>query len=198
VPLQGTLDAFGLAEVLPLLAATAKTGHLQVEGDGGHGDVWVRDGAVTAASTDRVSDAPLDEVLCDLLRYQTGSFTFELDESSPEAATPENVHDLLDRAYELLAEWNDLQAVVPSLGHRLRLVEHLSDGEQVTVTAAQWPALVAVGDGCTVGDLAAALSVTELQALRVVHDLVTSGLTTLQPARPASQRTRRTAQPRLA
>ena len=197
--LQGTLDTFGLADVLQMLAATAKTGCLRVEGDGGRGEVWLRSGAVTAATTSRVADGQLDEVLCDLLRFRSGSFAFEIDERAPRSDAPENVHDLLDRAEVLLAEWHDLEAVVPSLAHRVGLVEHLNDGDQVTITAEQWPALVAVGNGCTVGELASALGLSELHAMRTVYDLVTSGLTTLEASRPASQRTTsRTARTRLA
>jgi hypothetical protein len=183
--LQGTLDVFGLAEVLELLAATGKTGCLSVAGDGGHGEVWLRDGAVAAGSTDRVSHAALDEVICDLLRQRSGTFSFEDDERSPSVRTPEALHDLLDRADALLEEWRDLEEVVPSLSHRVRLIETLPDGGQVTVRAHQWHALVAVGGGCTVADLAARLELTELNALRTVHDLLTSGLTRLDPARSA-------------
>src|SRR5262249_9669834 len=103
--LHGTLDTFALTDGLQLLAATGKTGCLRVEGDGGQGSVGVREGAVTAAATERVSGAPLDEVICDLLRYETGSYAFEVDERAPESETPENLHELLDRADQLLAEW---------------------------------------------------------------------------------------------
>jgi hypothetical protein len=177
--LQGSLDTFGLAEVLQLLARTAKTGCLTVEGDGGRGCVWLRDGAVTAAETTRTPGAPRAEAVCDLLRYPAGSFAFEADGRVPESAEAEPVDDLLERAHGLLAEWAELQAVVPSLDHRVTLVDALATGDQVTVSARQWPALVAVGSGCTVHDLAASLGLTELWALRTVNDLVSSGLTTV-------------------
>jgi hypothetical protein len=198
VVLQGTLDTFGLPEVLQMLASTVKTGCLQVDGDCGQGEVWLRDGVVTGARTDRMPGGPLDETVCDLLRFGSGSFAFEVDERAPEADQPEDLHDLLDRAELMLAEWHELEAVIPSLGHRVGLVERLHDGEEIVVTAGQWPALVAVGNGCTVGDLASSLGLTELSVLRTVHDLVTSGLTTVEAARPAGQRPRRAPRTRLA
>lgn len=193
--LHGDLDTFGLADVLQLLAATSKTGCLRVEGDGGQGAVWVRDGMVTTATTDRVPEAPLDEVVCDLLRQHTGTYTFEVDERAPVVDQPENVHDLLDRSETLLAEWHDLEEVVPSLDHRIGMVEQLPEGQEVVVTATQWHALVAVGQGCSVGELAGALGLTELHALRTVHGLVTAGLTTVGEVRsplttPARRRPR--------
>jgi hypothetical protein len=181
--LQGTLDTVGFEDLLRTLSTTTKTGCLRIDGDGGRGNIWVRDGAVAAAATDRVPGAPLDEVVCDLLRYQIGSFTFEAEEPPPTHDVHESVDDLLDRANALLAEWHDLEATVPSLAHRVRLADALP-GRQAIVTAEQWPALVSVGNGCTVGDLATALGLTELCVLRVVHDLVTSGLTTVGAPRP--------------
>jgi hypothetical protein len=197
IALKGTLDSFGLAEVLQLLVTTGRTGCLSVEGDGGEGRVWVRDGAVAAASTARVPDGPLDEVLCDLLRYEAGTFVFALDERSPAAVAPDSFDRLLDRAERLLAEWQDLRATVPSLEHRVRLIDGLPEGHVVTVTARQWPILLAVGKGCTVADLATRLELTELNVLRTVHDLLTTGLVSVAPTRTAARHPRRAQSARL-
>lgn len=55
--LEGTLDAFGLPDVVALLAGTGKTGGLQLrrEDGAGHvlGVVWFRDGRISGASSDR-------------------------------------------------------------------------------------------------------------------------------------------------
>jgi hypothetical protein len=185
--LTGTLDAFGLSEVLQLLAATAKTGCLEVDGDGGRGRLWLRDGALAAVTTDRLADAPIDEALCDLLRYERGGFAFEVDERSPEVTSPQSLDLLLDRAYTLLAEWQELEAAVPSLAHAIGLA-HVADDGEVTVTAQQWPALVAVGAGCTVAELSTRLGLSELNTLRTVHDLMTSGLVALAPGRRTGAR----------
>jgi hypothetical protein len=184
--LTGTLDAFGLAEVLQLLAATAKTGRLEVDGDGGRGRLWLRDGALAEVTTDRVADAPIDEALCDLLRFRDGGFTFEVDDRSPEVASPQSLDLLLDRAYALLAEWQELEAAVPSLAHQVALAP-IGENDQVTVTAQQWPALVAVGGGCTVAELSTRLELSELNTLRTVNDLLSSGLVALASTRRAGR-----------
>ena len=57
--LEGSLDAFGLPDVVSLLATTGKTGGLLLrrtdEGDGQRteGAVWFRDGRVCGATSDR-------------------------------------------------------------------------------------------------------------------------------------------------
>jgi len=195
--LRGTLDTVGLADLLQVLCATTKTGCLRIEVDRGSGRVWVRDGAVAAAATDRAHDAPLDEAMSDLLRHRTGSFTFDSDEQSPPSDAHENLSDLLDRAYALLDERRELEATVPSLDHRVRLMEVLPEGVQATITASQWPILVRIGDGCTVADLATGMGLTELDALRTVSGLVTSGLASVEPPRYGDQRAKRI-KPRLA
>ena len=55
--LEGTLDAFGLPDVVALLAGTGKTGGLQLRHAQGpglvHGVVWFREGRISGASSDR-------------------------------------------------------------------------------------------------------------------------------------------------
>jgi hypothetical protein len=173
------LDTFALADVLRLLATTAKTGRLRVEGDRGQGSVWLRDGTVMASSAERaIAGAPAEEVLFELLRFQDGSFDFEIDELSPNGEQPEDVEVLLRDANALLSEWGDLEKVVPSLDHRVTLVEALP-GDDVTINAEHWPTVVAVGTGRTVGELASTLTLGELGVTRKVRDLVDLGVVQL-------------------
>ena len=187
--LHGALETFPLTDVFGLLAATAKTGCLRVEGDGGRATVWLRDGAVVAATTDRVRTGPLDEVVCDLLRFEAGSFAFAVDDQAPEVDSAEDVHDLLSRAGALLIEWHELRRKVPSLDHHVTLVAVRPEGGEVTVTARQWPAIVAIGGGCTVNSLATRLRSTELQVVRTVSDLLAAGLITVAARRPTGRPT---------
>src|SRR5690606_15628123 len=57
VNLEGTLDAFGLPDVVSLLAGTGKTGGLQLRREDGTGHVqgvvWFREGRISGASSDR-------------------------------------------------------------------------------------------------------------------------------------------------
>jgi uncharacterized protein DUF4388 len=174
--LQGSLDTFALPDVLRLLATTAKTGRLRIEGDRGHGSVWLRDGTVMAAAADRATeDAPAEEVIFELLRFDEGSFAFDMDELSPNGEQPEDVEILLRNAGSLLTEWNELESIVPSLDHRVKLVESLPRGD-VTIDSRRWPSLVAVASGQTVRDVASTLGLSELGVTRAVRDLVDIGV----------------------
>jgi hypothetical protein len=190
--LQGTLDTFSLLDVLRLLATTTKTGRLRIEGDRGRGDVWFRDGSVVDADADHAVDgASTDEVVFELLRFRGGSFTFESDTRTPNAEHPDAVDDLLRRAQALLSEWAELEAVVPSPQHRIRLSTELPSDE-ITIDAERWRSVVAVASGRSVGDLARTLGFSELRVSRAVRDLVELGVAEVagphqgaEPERPA-------------
>jgi hypothetical protein len=174
--LQGTLDTFSLPDVLRLLATTSKTGRLRIEGDRGRGSVWLAEGGIADADADRVIDGtPTDEIVFELLRFESGSFAFDGDDAATGAAEPEDVETVLRRANSLLSEWTELEAVVPSLEHEVTLTNDLS-ADEVTIDADRWRSLVAVSSGRTVGELASALGLTELGVSRAVRDLVDLGV----------------------
>ena len=190
--LQGTLDTFSLPDVLRLLATTSKTGRLRIEGDRGRGSVWLAEGGVVDADADRTLDGtPVDEVVFELLRFESGNFAFDGDAPGSGAGEPEDVEALLRRANALLGEWTELEAVVPSLEHEVTLAGDLS-ADEVTISADNWQSLVAVASGRTVGELATTLGLTELGVSRAVRDLVELGVVDValsdrpRPAAPAA------------
>jgi hypothetical protein len=67
VNLEGSLDAFGLADVFALLASTGKSGRLLLRRHDGartvEGEVWFRDGAVAGASADLARAALLRRIV---------------------------------------------------------------------------------------------------------------------------------------
>ena len=195
--LQGTLDTFSLPDVLKLLATTSKTGRLGIDGDRGQGSVWLRDGSVVDADADRaVEGAPTDEVVFELLRFGSGSFAFDADTHTPNAEHPDAVDDLLRRANALLSEWTELEAVVPSLDHRVSLTSELSSDE-VRIDADRWRSLVAVAGGRSVGEVASSLGLSELNVSRAVRDLVELGVADVDSPEPIPEPSRLTDLPDL-
>jgi Domain of unknown function (DUF4388) len=179
--LQGTLDTFSLPDVLRLLATTAKSGCLRIDGDRGQGSVWLDGGSVVGAAADRAVDGtPTDEVVFELLRFDTGSFAFDAGDKAPHPGRSEGVEDVLRRATSLLREWTELEAVVPSPAHHVTLAPDLS-ADEVTIDADRWKTVVAVASGRTVGELAKQLRLTELGVSRVVRDLVDLGVADVEP-----------------
>lgn len=181
--LQGTLETFGLGDVLTLLATTGKTGRLRLDGDRGTGSLWFDSGEVVGATAGNVpADTELTDVLFELLRFGQGEFSFRIGERLADSGPPQAVQPLLTGASELLVEWRELTAVVPSLVHQVVLVADLVD-DQVVLDRDQWRTVLAIGSGCTVGALSEALGVAEVPVLRRVCELLDRGLVeVLEPA----------------
>ena len=180
--LQGTLETFALPDVLRLLASTHKTGRLRLTGSQGSGSLWLDGGAIVGSEAARVplAEGPTD-VLFELMRFKEGDFVFDDDAATHEPGTPTEVEDALTAAEAMLEEWKSIEAVVPSLAGWVSLRAELPENE-VTVDAAHWRQLVAVGGGTTVAGLGDQLGMGELPISRAVKDLIELGLVELGDA----------------
>jgi hypothetical protein len=172
VSLQGSLESFPLPDVLALLASTKKRGELRVAGPQGAGRVWMSDGAVVGAEAGSARGSV--DVLFQLLRVDSGSFTFDANTDVP-AGKPRDLEPLIAEAQARLAEWQLIEAVVPSMATPVDLAEELP-ASKVTVSAAQWRVLRIVAGGATVKDVAAVLDTDEFHACQAVKLLVDAGL----------------------
>lgn len=174
--LRGTLETFSVPEVLRLLSNTRKTGLLALDGDRGAGNVWLREGSIIDATSDHERSGDIDATLFDLLRFGAGGFVFEPDATPDDPGTDAiDVEAALGRAESLLAEWGDLESVVPSLRVGVRLVRELT-AESVTISAEQWRSLAAVGGGTSAAGLGQRLELGELDTCRRIRDLVEASL----------------------
>ena len=177
VALSGTLDTFALPDVLRLLASTTKTGRLRVSGNRGSGSLWVSDGEVVASELTTINslDPSAVDVVFGLLRFDAGSFTFEADAVSPNAGPGMAMDPILSSAEHMLVEWQSIEKVVPSLEVWVALEPELS-GPDVMVDAMRWRCIATVGDGAQVGVIAEELQLNEVDACRLVKELIELGL----------------------
>jgi hypothetical protein len=177
VALSGSLDSFALPDVMRLLASTNKTGRLRVSGDRGSGSVWVEDGEIVASelTSPPTTDPTHAEVLFAMLRFSSGSFSFESDSRSVKATSPEQVEPILVSSEHMMVEWRAIEQVVPSLDVYVELAPDPGGGD-VMVDAARWRCIAAVGGGSTVGQVGAKLEQGELEICRTVKELVELGL----------------------
>lgn len=173
--LQGSIETFALPDVMRLLASTKKTGRLRLTGIGGSGSVWVADGQVVGATAEaRRTDGTVD-VLFELLRLPDGEFVFDADELPEHLSPPEEVEPVLAQAETRLAEWREIEAVVPSSQSWVTLNPTLRT-DDVTIDADAWAMIVRVGHGTSVDALGDQFDLSELDVARKVKDLVERGL----------------------
>jgi hypothetical protein len=170
--LRGSLDTFALPDVLALLATTAKTGELHVSGSSGGGRVWVDSGQVTGADANGTTHVV--DVLVHLLRLEDGDFTFHADRAAPAPAAPVDVAATLEQAEARLAEWREVEELLPSPTSVLTLAAAAPG--TVRLSRDQWAAVAAVGDGRTVDELVEGLGGDELARWRLIANLVEAGL----------------------
>jgi len=179
VALQGTIDTFELTEVVRLLAAGRKTGVLRLEGSRGAGRLWVDEGKVTAIEVDHAPRADGHaEAMFELLRFVDGSFTFAPDEHADEAGEPTDLEEILVDAEAQLAEWREVEAVVPSTRATVTLRPELAKAD-VVLDRQRWAMVAAIGGGVTVATLGDALGLGELPVSRAVKDLIELGVVDL-------------------
>lgn len=176
--LQGTLDTFGLQDVLSLLSSTKKKGELQVRGPGFTGSVWMDEGKLVGAEVPRCPT--LVDAVFELLRLPQGEFSFQGDSPVRGPMTAQSVGDVLSDAEDRLIEWRDIAVHIPSVHVRLQLVP-AAPSSQVILDPDQWRLVVASSMGVSLAEMAEAMDMGEFQISRVAKFLVENGLATTSP-----------------
>jgi hypothetical protein len=189
--LQGTFDTFSFGEVLQLLARARKTGALRVDA-GGTATLWLDAGEccaveggehVGAVHDGRELLARLVDVGFGVARLGAGGFRFIADETAPwTAGTTVTVERLLADIEPLLAQWREIEAVVPSLECRPVLNDELGR-ERLEVDRDVWRLLVSVDGRRTVRDLAHRTGASVFDLCHTLMDLVAAGAVAV-PAAP--------------
>jgi len=177
--LSGTLKDFAVDEVLVFVGHAGRSGVLTVE-DGAHrGQLWIDAGHVVAASFAESED-PV-EVAFELMRLAQGGFSFDQSERPAGGGSRRGVDDVLGDARARLAEWRDIERVVPSLVTLVAL-NPVAPGPEVYVDRDQWATICAIGSGGPVGQVADRLGLREFAACKAVKAVVDAGLAAVAQA----------------
>jgi hypothetical protein len=145
----------------------------------------VEEGAVVdldAAHAPHATEA--HETLFELLRFEEGSFTFDVDVMCEDPRPAADVEALLVAAEAQLAEWREIEAVVPSLDAWVYF-RHQLPAPEVTIDRERWATLAAVGSGATVRRIGDELCLAELAVSRAVKALVELGVVDILDTPPA-------------
>jgi len=190
--LQGTFDVLGFSEVLELLERKRQSGRLHVRAGGVAGHIYLRDGHLTGAeSGDYTTPASageartrLEELCFEFLQCERGVFEFQ-----PRVAAPwptqlsSSVETVLREARQRLVEWREIQAVIPSMEGRPRVVDELVP-EVVTLTRDRWRLIAAIDGRRSVHRLARTLGLGTYEVGRLLKSLVDDGIVTIDVERP--------------
>ena len=176
--LQGTIDTFPLTDVLALLASSSRSGRLRMSGDRGSGTMWIHDQAVLGGELEDGRVVAPQRIAFELLRFEDGSFEFESVERT-EFPDFESVAILVDEcvvaAHSMIEEWSAIEAVVPSIQHRVELAAELPTPE-FTIDRALWRVLVTTARCGSVAELSEALGVDDYEGSALVASMVREGI----------------------
>jgi Domain of unknown function (DUF4388) len=183
MPLQGTFDVLGFADVLQLLGRRHLTGRLHVRSRTMGANLYLDEGLLIGAdlgdhSTNTTSDVRgrLEEICFELLETERGTFEFVPDLVGMGAVTVSvKVETVLARARRRLEDWRQIQTVIPSLDLHPRIVSHL-ETDQVTLNRERWRLITAIDGRRSLRALARNLGLGEYETCRMVKSLMDDGV----------------------
>jgi hypothetical protein len=182
MPLQGTFDVLDFSAVLEMLSERAMTGRLHVRGRSFAANLFFVDGMIIGADQSEHQAAAVagdvaqraQEICFELLDTDRGSFEFHPGKmNAPGGGTALKVSEAMNRARMRLAEWQELQALIPSLDVQPRLVTELDPG-QVTLDREQWRVLTAVDGRRNLRSISRALNLSDFEVCRAMKELLTA------------------------
>lgn len=137
-------------------------------------------GRTTAELRDFIAEQGT-EVIFRLQRPGRGQFDFE-DDQRPryESGQSVDVEKAIAEAEHRVAQWAEIEAVIPSTKHRLKMASNLPSGARdVTVTSPTWKLLAALAGQATVEEVAERIGSTEFVVAQALSSMVRSGLVEL-------------------
>jgi hypothetical protein len=197
--LQGTLETLPLAELVGLLSHSRKTGALWLETANSSAVLYVVEGRCVAAEASDAGDPVNDhdalltrvvDVCFAAARSDVGKFRFGPEEAPWSCDDPVDLDVAVDEVARLVSEWHDIQAVIPSLDCRIRLVDELGVDE-LALDRERWQLVVAIDGRRSVRDLVRKTNRPVLDVCHTILSLVDAGAVNVgaPPAPPAAPRT---------
>jgi hypothetical protein len=183
MPLQGTFDVLGFADVLELLAQKETTGRLHVRSRSIGANVYLEGGRLVGADVgEHFNTSTLDvrsrleEVCFELLEAERGSFEFVPDTTGMGPPTISlQVDEVLDSARKRLEEWREIQTVIPSLDLHPSVVPDL-ETDEVTLTRDRWRLLTAIDGRRSIRAVARLLMESDYEVCRSLKSMIEVGV----------------------
>src|SRR5687767_7815306 len=179
--LRGSVASFPLETVVQLLAATAKTGQLEVRSGRESGTLGFAEGRLVSAVTgDDSGDAALGAVFT----MSDGDFEFVPWGDPPDANLAGDLSQLLDRAIVQRDKIVADRQVISDDRLRFGLSDRAAAQGEVRLSAEQWRALLAVNGERDLLGIAQTLRLGRLATLAMLADLVRAGIVEVREAPP--------------
>ena len=163
-----------------MLSERAMSGRLHVRGRSFAANLFFAEGMIVGADQSEHQAAAVagdvaqraQEICFELLDTDRGNFEFHPGKlNAPVGATALKVTEAMNHARKRLIEWQELQALIPSLDVQPRLVTELDPG-QVTLDREQWRVLTAVDGRRNLRSISRALNMPDFEVCRAMRELL--------------------------
>ena len=179
--LRGSVADFPLETIVQLLAATAKTGQLEVRSGSDSGTLGFAKGRlVSAVSGDDKGEPALGAVFT----LTGGDFEFVPWTDAPQGDLEGELDHLLDRAVEQRDKIVADRSLIPDDRVRFVLSDRAAAQGEVRLSSEQWRTLLTVNGQRDVRQIAEQLGIGRLAALAALAELVRAGIIAVVEAPP--------------
>ncbi|MGQ9706628.1 MAG: DUF4388 domain-containing protein [bacterium] len=171
---SGSLEDFGLSDVLQLIHIGRRTGILTVVSDGQKAEIFFQDGeAVHAVLGDIIGEQAVYKVF----NWSRGTFNFE----ARIVPTPKTItvgsQNLILEATRRIDEWSKLKNLIPGEDAVLSFSPNPPNGSHnITLSPEEWRVLSLIDGNRSVEDLAQLTGFSTLYVTKTLYGLVSSGL----------------------
>lgn len=179
--LRGSVAAFPLETIVQLLAATGKTGQLEVRGNGDAGTLGFDHGRLVSAV---IGEDLGDPALGAVFTMTEGDFEFVAWDDPPRTNLAGDLSALLDLAVVQRDRIVADRLLIPNDELRFALSGRAADQGEVRLSAAQWEVLLAVNGQRDLREIASHAGMGRLAMLSLLADLVRSGVVDVREGPP--------------
>jgi hypothetical protein len=143
------------------------------------GEILIDAGRISPLVLESFVDGQIQETVFDLMRWDTGEFSFEVtsqvaDEDIGLTVSTEN---LIMEGARLLEQWQRIRRKVPSVDAVFRLTSApLAESVEIDLTPAEWNLLVRVDGVRSVAELARETGQTDFEVGKILYGLLSAGL----------------------
>jgi len=172
--LDGSLEDFGLSDVLQLINIGKRTGVLTVVDNGNVAKIFFQEGeAVHATLGDEVGERAIYE----LFNWNKGSFRFETQVTPTPKTITVGSQNLILEATRRIDEWAKFRSLIPSQHTVLGFSPNPREGsENITLEPHEWRVLSLIDGRRPVSKIAELSGFNELKTTKILYGLLSSGL----------------------
>ena len=141
------------------------------------GRVLLASEAVTKSDLEQAVRSQIEEAAYELMCWEAGEFSWQPGAGEPEAEISIDIEELMRDVETRLEQRTDVQLRLSKPGATPRMVEQAPHGPgDINIRPEQWRVLVLVDGRRSVGELALAAGVAEVDVIRTLNDLASAGL----------------------